>query len=469
MKKLLSGIACLSMVFACGKQVTSNPPGSQDASLTEVAVPSTGGIPGTGGASGTGGTAGAGGTSDTRTAGGGGGTGTVLATGGAVAAGGRIATGGATSRGGSNGSGGGTRAGGTAGGGGATGRGGGTGNGGWTGTWTAGASETKPLGTFVDVGSMAAAQAAIDAYSGSGGLCLRYTGKFDFGAIPDPCTQHTLAAQILEIKKKNDITLLGADGSAANFGIHIASAVDNVIVRNMRFGLLPGGGDSDAINVEGMSGGIPTNIWIDHNELWSSLVDCPGAGDTSFDGLVDLKKGADNVTVSYNYLHDHGKASLNGFSDSDTEVRHITYHHNVFQTVGSRTPLQRGGYSHLLNNYLSQVTVSGANIRMNGYALIEGNYFENAKNPVTSRDSDAIGYWDLKNNNIGGPGDFTKFGITWSASDSTPTVDATDWTTTAKFPVSLGYSYTVDPPECLKAGLLSVVGAGKGLATLKCN
>jgi hypothetical protein len=35
--------------------------------------------------------------------------------------------------------------------------------------------------------------------------------------------------------------------------------------------------------------------------------------------------------------------------------------------------------------------------------------------------------------------------------------------------VDLGYTYTADPPACLKSGLLSVAGAGKGLATLKCN
>jgi pectate lyase len=316
---------------------------------------------------------------------------------------------------------------------------------------------------------MAEVQAAIDAYSGSGGLVIHYTGKFDFATIPDPCTQWKLPAQIVEIKKKGDITIVGADGSAVNFGLHIAAASSNIIIRNMTIGLLPGGGSADAISLEGMSGGFPSNIWIDHNELFSSMAECAGAGDSSFDGLIDIKKGADNVTVSYNYIHDHHKGSLNGFSDSDTAVRHITFHHNLFENMGSRTPLQRGGYSHLLNNQVNTITVSGANIRMGGYSLIEGNYFENAENPVTSRDSSALGYWELRGNNIASPADFTKYNITWSASSSTPTKDATDWTTTAVFPVSLGYTYAVDAPQCLKDKLLGVAGAGKGLATLKCN
>jgi pectate lyase len=344
----------------------------------------------------------------------------------------------------------------------------------------AGAPETKPSGygqaatgggavPAIDVATMAEVQAAIDAYAGTGGLTLRYTGTFDFATIPDPCTQWNLPAQTVEIKRKSNITLVGADGSAANFGIHIASTASNIIVRNMTIGLLPGGGNADAISIEGMSDGAPTNLWIDHNTLFSANLSCAGAGDSSFDGLIDLKKGADNVTVSYNYLHDHEKVSLNGFSDSDTAVRHVTFHHNLFENVRARTPLQRGGYSHLLNNHVNQVTTSGANIRMGGYALIEGNYFENAQNPVTARDSSAIGYWDLRGNNVAGPADFTRFGITWVASTSTPTKDATDWTTTAAFPVALGYSYAVDAPDCVKAGLSAVAGAGKGLATLACQ
>jgi pectate lyase len=343
-----------------------------------------------------------------------------------------------------------------------------------------GAAESTPLGygqsttggglvTAVEANTMATAQALIDAYSGTGGLVIKYTGTFDFTSITDPCVQYTLAAQTLEIKRVSNITILGADGSAANFGIHIASTSNNIIVRNMTFGLLPGGGNADAISIEGMSDGAPTNIWIDHNELFSSMADCAGAGDSSFDGLIDVKKGADNITVSYNYLHDHHKVSLNGYTDTDDLVRHITFHHNIFENVGSRTPLQRHGYSHVLNNYFNQITVSGINVRMSGYSLIESNYFENSVNPVTSRDSTALGFWELRNNNIAGPSDFATYNITWSASTSTPSKDATDWATTAAYPVALGYNYTADNPQCLKDGLRQAAGAGKGLVTLQCH
>jgi pectate lyase len=342
--------------------------------------------------------------------------------------------------------------------------------------------ETTPLGYGkdttgggsaipIDAATLAEMQSAIDDYSGSGGLVIKYTGKFDFSSITDPCVQHTLPEQILEIKKKSDITILGADGSAANFGIHIASSSSNIIIRNMVIGLLPGGSASDMISVEGMSGGFPTNIWIDHNELFSSTTDCAGAGDTAFDGMIDIKKGADKVTISYNYFHDHQKGCLNGFTDSDDATRHVTFHHNLFENIGSRTPLQRHGYSHMLNNYLLKITTSGINVRMNGYALVEANFFENVHNPVTARDSSEIGYWELRNNNLATQADVSagnKFGITWGSGDD-GTVNATDWTTTAAFPEALGYSYTADSFQCVHDGLRAVVGAGKSLATLKCK
>jgi pectate lyase len=324
--------------------------------------------------------------------------------------------------------------------------------------------------TPVIANSLAALQAAIDAHQ-SGGLVLKYTGKFDFSSIKDPCVQHTLEAQTLEIKNKSNITLLGEDGSSANFGIHIAAGSSNVIIRNMTIGLTPGGDASDIVSVEGMSGGAPKNVWIDHNELFTSLATCEGAGDTAFDGMIDVKKGADDITVSYNYMHDHHKVSLNGFSDSDDQVRHITFEHNLFENIGSRAPLQRHGYSHLLNNYFLNVSTSCINVRMGGYALVEANYFENVVNPVTARDSDAVGFWELRGNNLTqaadvGPGN--RVGISWT-SGSAGTVNATAWTSTATYPVALGYSYSAQPAQCIHDGLRAAAGAGKALATLECK
>jgi pectate lyase len=307
----------------------------------------------------------------------------------------------------------------------------------------------------VSVSTMAAMQSAIDAYDGTSGLVLRYTGTFNFASIT-VCAQWQKAAQIVEIKKKNNITILGANGSSANFGIHIAGPSSNIIVRNMTIGLLPGGEDADSISIEGMSSGVPSNIWIDHNTIFASLTECSGAGDATFDGGIDMKKGANHITISYNYIHDYQKVALNGFSDKDTinNNARTTYHHNRFENVKSRLPLQRFGLTHVYNNLFKNVSTSGINVRMGGLSLIESNVFDTVKNPVTSRDSSSIGFWDLRNN--------LTSNITWDAGSS-GTVNATNFATTKAFG-STGYSYTLTPVTSVAANVVATAGAATNLA-----
>ena len=275
------------------------------------------------------------------------------------------------------------------------------------------------------------------------------------------------AGAIVEVKNKSHVTIEGTDGSAANFGLAIKGGATNVIIRNMTIGLLPG--SIDAIGIEGQSGKFPGSIWVDHNTLFSSTKDCSGAGDLEFDGLIDSKAGAHHITYSYNFIHDHQKVGLIGSSDSDASDRYITFHHNHYQDVNSRLPLQRGGYTHLYNNLYSGVKTSGINVRMGGFSLIEANWFEDAQNPVTSRDSSSIGYWELRNNNVRSAADFAKYGIKWVASGSSPSRDATDWTTTGAFPVGIPYSYSPHSADCVKQKLPAAAGAGKSYATLSCN
>ncbi len=311
----------------------------------------------------------------------------------------------------------------------------------------------------VEVSSFAEAEAALEAYRDAfkdgtqSALVVRYTGAFDYGTIGDVCAQHTKDAQILYIKEVDNVTFEGAPGSSANFGIKINRA-KNVIVRNMTMGLLPGGGDSDAITIEGNgTNGDVEHVWIDHNDLFSHTKDdCEGAGDTEFDGLIDIKKGARYITISYNHLHDHQKTGLLGSSDTDDMDRYVTFHHNWYENVVSRTPLHRFGYIHLFNNYFDRILDSGINVRMGGVALIESNYFENASNPVTSRYSDVVGYWDLRDNHVGA-------NVTWSVTEDT-LANADDWQSTTTYPAAeLTYDYEPDMAACVKAIVSARAGA----------
>jgi pectate lyase len=386
-------------------------------------------------------------------------TGGTSATGGKSSTGGTSATGGKSSTGGTSTTGGTSSTGGTSATGGTSSTGGTSATGGSQGTCTIPPLSNTPIGygasvtgggnnVAVEVNTREALVAAIVAYKkGTAGLVLKYTGKFDYSTITDPCTQHSKTAQVVDIKDLSNLTIIGAPGSSANFGLHFMR-VSNIIIRNMKFGLLPGGGSSDVIGIEGAS----SKFWIDHNELFSSMVECAGAGDSEFDGLLDIKDGSHDMTFSYNYFHDHHKVGLMGSSDSDAFDWRVTLHHNRYDNIGSRTPLQRGGTTHIYNNYYNNVMVTGANIRMSGISLIESNYFENSKNPVTARDSTAIGFWDLRNNFVGSA-------ITWTAASDEPYVNATDWKTSKAFTATLGYAYTADPAACVKAIVTATAGA----------
>lgn len=313
--------------------------------------------------------------------------------------------------------------------------------------------------TPIVVSSFEEATAALEAYRADfkegarSSLVLHYDGTFNFSSITDVCAQHLKEPQLLEVKEMDNVTILGLSGSSGNFGVRINRA-KNVIVRNMTLGLLPGGDYADAIMIEGNgTSGDVENVWIDHNDLFSSTKDdCDGAGDTEFDGLIDVKSGARYITISYNYLHEHQKTTLVGFSDNDLTDRYVTYHHNWFENLASRTPLLRYGYVHVVNNYFNQISSSGINVRNDGVALIEANFFEYVHNPVTSRYSDLAGYWDLRDNTVGE-------GVTWSESSDT-LANAEDWQSTVAFPEGeLTYSFVADPSACVKQIVQATAGA----------
>jgi pectate lyase len=329
---------------------------------------------------------------------------------------------------------------------------------GFAGNITGGGNATPVL-----TNSLSAMQAAVNGYNGSSGLVLHYNGTFDEQAILNNiCGQWSKPRQELSISGKNNITILGIDGSKANFGIRIKGTSNNIVVRNMKIGLLPGGADNgDLIGIEANS----HHVWIDHNELYTRNTKCPGTpdDDTTFDGMLDIKNSATFITVSYNYMHDHAKVGLIGASDDDSAERRVTYAHNRYENLGSRLPFQRFGYVHSYNNWFNNITGSGINPRMGGHILVENNFFENALNPVFSQ-STILGQWDLRNNNTRSSADNARYNITWtSCSGSTPCRKAQNWTTTATFPIALPYTYTTYAPEVSKCIALNAAGSGKGL------
>ncbi|MCC8246408.1 pectate lyase family protein [Saccharothrix luteola] len=145
-----------------------------------------------------------------------------------------------------------------------------------------------------------------------------------------------------------------------------ADAVHNIIIRNLALT----GATDDLINVQMFS----HHIWIDHNDFSN--------GD---DGAVDIKRGSDFVTVSWNRFHDHDKTLLLGHDDDngaqDIGRLRVTYHHNYFDGSDQRNPRVRFGESvHVYNNYYRDNSYGVASA-MNAGVVLEGNYFFSVNNP----------------------------------------------------------------------------------------
>ncbi|MBO0870684.1 MAG: polysaccharide lyase family 1 protein, partial [Micromonosporaceae bacterium] len=123
-----------------------------------------------------------------------------------------------------------------------------------------------------------------------------------------------------------------------------------------------------------------THVWIDHDSF--SDGDNPDSGQPSYfgrpyqvhDGLLDITKGADLVTVSACYLHDHDKTMLIGSTDNpgtDLGKLRVTLHGNRFANLGQRAPRVRFGKVDAYNN-LYQVPQATGGFAADGYGYSWG-------------------------------------------------------------------------------------------------
>ncbi|MBP2479597.1 pectate lyase [Crossiella equi] len=172
-------------------------------------------------------------------------------------------------------------------------------------------------------------------------------------------------SSMAKIASNKTIIGSGANATITGQGLNISRAA-NVIVRNLNF---RSWGD-DAIQVE-----YSNRIWIDHNSFSSGK-----------DGAVDVKRASDLVTVSWNKFSSHNKTMLLGHSDGnggeDRGKLRVTYHHNHFDGTQQRHPRVRfGNPVHVFNNYYGGVTDYGVAATVEAGVLVEGNFFENTKDP----------------------------------------------------------------------------------------
>ncbi|GAF66074.1 hypothetical protein BTS2_2974 [Bacillus sp. TS-2] len=198
----------------------------------------------------------------------------------------------------------------------------------------------------------------------------------------------------------------GTSGEFDGIGLRLINA-QNVIVQNMSIHhVLASSGEGTAIEVtEGSK-----NIWIDHNEFYSQF---QGNNNSDlYDGLVDIKRNSEYVTVSWNKFEDHWKTMLVGHTDNASLAPDkITYHHNYFHNLNSRVPLIRYADVHMVNNYFKDIRDTAINSRMGARVFVQNNYFDNVgsgqNDPTTGHIKTAVGwyygspqtgYWNLTGN-----------------------------------------------------------------------
>jgi pectate lyase len=204
----------------------------------------------------------------------------------------------------------------------------------------------------------------------------------------------------------------------------------NVIVRNLTFA----DAEDDAVNV----GQESHHIWIDHNTFVRPV-----------DGSVDIVRGADYVTVSWNHFAGTDKSMLLGHSDgaASTDIGHlkVSIHHNWFDGSRQRHPRVRFGEPvHVYNNYFDGNELYGVASTMNAGVLVENNAFAAVAYPCFS----VSGYADS------GPGRLVQRGNSFTGSG------VCEAGGTVAEPRTY-YPYTLDAASAVPGLVQAGAGAGK--------
>ncbi len=255
----------------------------------------------------------------------------------------------------------------------------------------------------------------------------------------------------IEIKQVSNISLIGVGNGALfdELGIHIREAsniiIQNVHIRNVKKSGSPTSNGGDAI---GMETNV-SNVWVDHVTL-----EADGGEDEGYDALFDVKDDSKYITLSYSILRNSDRGGIVGSSDSDDNNGPITFHHNLYENLNSRTPLLRFATAHAYNNYYVGLRSSGMNPRIGGKIKVENVYVKDSKNPLGTFYTHDMGYWEVSGN--------IWDNVNWdsSSSDAYPAGPNPVSTTS----ISIPYAYQLDDASCVPDIVLASAGANTGLA-----
>ena len=231
------------------------------------------------------------------------------------------------------------------------------------------------------------------------------------------------------VRPNKTIVGLGTSATITGGGFDFYRS-SNVIVRNLTFV----DAEDDAVNV----GRESHHIWIDHNTFRSPA-----------DGSIDIVRGADYVTVSWNHFAGTDKSMLIGHSDgsASSDIGHlrVSVHHNFFDGSRQRHPRVRFGEPvHVYNNYFLSNELYGIASTQNAGVLVEGNYFAAVAHPCHS----VSGYADS------GPGRLVQRANVFAGSGPCEAGGSVAEPRTY-------YAYALDPASSVPSLVASGAGAGR--------
>ncbi|MGP4113812.1 pectate lyase family protein [Streptomyces sp. 4N509B] len=218
-------------------------------------------------------------------------------------------------------------------------------------------------------------QGYLDAYDPETWGVVEPSGPMEEARLASAANQ----AERVRLSVGSNTTLVGLGDDATLLGATVdVRDAENVIIRNLTFEDAydcfpqwdPTDGEFGEWNSEYDNLVVygSRRVWVDHNTLTDGRR--PDAEQPRYfgrlyqqhDGLFDIVRGADLVTVSWNVMRDHSKTILLGNSDgagaTDRGRLRVTFHHNLFENLGERVPRVRFGQVDVYNNHFRQAAGS---------------------------------------------------------------------------------------------------------------